>query len=104
MFKITASAAAQVVQAARQSGTSGMALRLAARKQADGSIEYVMGFDEATDDDIRFKSEGVEIVMEPEYVPLLDEAVMDFVEIEEGQQQFIFLNPKDPNYVPPRDS
>lgn len=104
MFKITESAAQQVTQAAKQSGTDGMALRLAARQKADGSIEYVMGFDEATDDDICFKSEGVEIVMEPEYVPLLDQAVMDFVELDKGEHQFIFLNPKDPNYVPPQEA
>ena len=104
MFKITESAAQQVIQAAKQSGTDGMALRLAARQKADGSIEYVMGFDEPADDDISFKSEGVEIVMEPEYVPLLDQAVMDFVELEEGERQFIFLNPKDPHYVPPKEA
>ena len=52
MFKITESAAQQVVQAAKQSGTDGMALRLAARQKPDGSIEYVMGFDEASDEDI----------------------------------------------------
>ena len=104
MFKITESAAQQVVQAAKQSGTDGMALRLAARQKPDGSIEYVMGFDEASDEDIRFKSEGVEIVMEPEYVPLLDQAVMDFVELDEGDRQFVFLNPKDPHFVPPQEA
>jgi iron-sulfur cluster assembly protein len=39
--------------------------------------------------------------MAPEYVPLLDDATLDFVELEDGQRQFIFLNPKDPSYVPP---
>jgi len=34
-------------------------------------------------------------------VPLLDQATMDYVEIEPGQFHFIFLNPKDPNYRPP---
>ena len=104
MFRITESAAQQVIQAAKQSGTDGMALRLAARQKTDGSIEYVMGFDEASDDDISFKTEGVEIVMEPEYVPLLDQAVMDFVELDEGEHQFVFLNPKDPHYVPPQEA
>lgn len=101
MFKVTAAAADQVRNAAHQSGTDGMALRLAASKRADGTIEYKMGFDEPTEDDIRFTTEGVEVVMAPEYVPLLDTATLDFVELEPGEHQFIFLNPQDPSYVPP---
>jgi iron-sulfur cluster assembly protein len=101
MFKLTPQAAQQVKSAAEQGGTAGMALRLAAQQRPDGSIDYRMGFDEGTDDDIRFSSEGVQVVMAPEYVPLLDDATLDFVELEPGDPQFIFLNPKDPSYVPP---
>ncbi len=53
MFKVTEAAAAQVKQAANQSGTEGMALRLAAQQKQDGSIEYLMGFDETRENDIR---------------------------------------------------
>ncbi|MBK5963702.1 iron-sulfur cluster assembly accessory protein [Thiocystis minor] len=101
MFKLTAAAAEQVIKAANQGGTEGMSLRLAAAQQPDGSIDYRMGFDELTEDDIRMTCEGIDIVMTPEQVPLLDQATMDFVEIEPGQFHFIFLNPKDPNYKPP---
>lgn len=101
MFKVTPQAAQQVKASAEQAGTAGMALRLAAQQRPDGSIDYRMGFDEATEDDIRFASEGVQIVMAPEYVPLLDAATLDFVELEPGEPQFIFMNPKDPSYVPP---
>ena len=101
MFKVTPQAAEQVKVAAEQGGTAGMALRLAAQQRPDGSIDYRMGFDEVTEDDIRFDSEGVQIVMAPEYVPLLDAATLDYVELEPGEPQFIFLNPKDPTYVPP---
>ncbi|MCB1786780.1 MAG: iron-sulfur cluster assembly accessory protein [Chromatiaceae bacterium] len=104
MFKVTPQAAKQVKVAAEQGGTVGMALRLAAQQRADGSIDYRMGFDEATEDDIRFSTEGVQIVMAPEYVPLLDAATLDFVELQPGEAQFIFLNPKDPNYVPPAEN
>ena len=45
---------------------------------------------------------GVQIVMAPEYIPLLDETVMDFVELDDGERQFIFLNPQDSNYLPPQ--
>jgi iron-sulfur cluster assembly protein len=101
MFKLTAAAAEQVQKAARQGGTEGMSLRLAAQQNPDGTIEYRMGFDEVTEDDIRMSCDGVDVVMAPEYVPLLDEATMDFVEIDSGQFHFIFLNPKDANYKPP---
>lgn len=104
MFKITESAAQQVEIAAKDGGTEGMALRLAATQKADGSIDYLMGFDEVKQDDIRVTSQGTEIVMSPEHVPLLDEAVMDYVEFEEGDFRFIFLNPKDANYSPPSES
>ncbi|MCB1772125.1 MAG: iron-sulfur cluster assembly accessory protein [Gammaproteobacteria bacterium] len=104
MFKVTPQAAEQVRAAAEQGGTAGMALRLAAQQRSDGSIDYRMGFDEGTDDDISFNSEGVRIIMAPEYVPLLDSATLDFVEMEPGESQFIFLNPKDPNYVPPSEN
>ena len=103
MFKVTPQAAEQVKVAAEQGGTAGMALRLAAQQRPDGSIDYRMGFDEVTEDDIRFDSEGVQIVMAPEYVPLLDAATLDYVELEPGEPQFIFLNPKDPNYSPPAE-
>jgi iron-sulfur cluster assembly protein len=101
MFKMTAAAAEQVLEAAKQGGTEGMSLRLAASQNADGSIDYRMGFDDATEDDIRFTVEGIDIVMAPEYVPVLDQATMDFVELEPGQHHFIFLNPKDRTSKPP---
>ena len=103
MFRVTAAAALQVKTAAKQTGTDGMALRLAAHRKPDGSIDYRMGFDEVGDDDIQSRSEGVEIIMAPEYVPLLDEAVMDFVRLDDGEQQFVFINPKDANYSAPKD-
>ena len=101
MFKITPAAAAQVKEAADQGGTEGMALRFAANQKQDGSIDYLMGFDEPSDEDIRFSSEGIDIIIAPEYVALLDEAIMDFVELESGERRFIFLNPRDDTYIPP---
>jgi iron-sulfur cluster assembly protein len=104
MFKVTPRAAEQVIAAAEQGGTAGMALRLAAQQRPDGSIDYRMGFDEGTEDDISFRCEGVQVVMAPEYVPLLDAATLDFVELDAGDPQFIFLNPKDATYVEPSEN
>lgn len=104
MFKLTTAAAGQVVKAAQQGGTEGMSLRLAAFQSADGAIDYRIGFDEPTEDDIRVTCEGVDVIMTPEQVPLLDQTTMDYVEIEAGQFRFIFLNPKDPHYKPPTEA
>ncbi|MEJ2405090.1 MAG: iron-sulfur cluster assembly accessory protein [Candidatus Thiodiazotropha sp.] len=103
MFKITPRAAQQILQAAKMGGTEGMALRFAAQQKEDGSFDYLMGFDDAKDDDIQFDSEGISIVMEPEHYTLLDETTMDFGELDDGENQFIFLNPKDSNYLPPSE-
>jgi iron-sulfur cluster assembly protein len=104
MFKVTAAAAEQVLSAAKQGGTEGLPLRLAAQQRPDGSIDYRMGFDDVSEDDIQLTSEGIDIVMAPEHIPLLDDATMDYVEIEPGQYHFIFLNPKDADFSPPTDS
>ncbi|MEW8028905.1 MAG: iron-sulfur cluster biosynthesis family protein [Candidatus Thiodiazotropha sp.] len=103
MFKITPRAAQQIQQAAKMGGTEGMALRFAAQKKEDGTFDYLMGFDDAKDDDIQFDSEGVSVIMEPEYFSLLDETTMDFAELDDGESQFIFINPKDSNYTPPKE-
>ena len=103
MFRLTASAVGQVHEAARQGGAEGLALRLAAHQKPDGGIDYRMGFDEGTEDDIQIDSEGVPVVMAPEYVPLLDQATLDYIELEPGQFHFIFLNPKDSGYAPPTE-
>lgn len=101
MFEMTENAAEQVRNAAEQGGTEGMVLRMAARMKDDGSIDYLMGFDEPKEQDVRVVTQGVEVVMEPQYVPLLDEAVMDYAELDDGELRFIFMNPQDANYNPP---
>ncbi len=104
MISLTIEAAKQVRTAAKQSQSEGMALRLAAKKNSDGSLEYGIGFDKINDDDMVFDCEGVQVIFAPEYGPLLNGATMDFVEITEGDYRFIFLNPNDANYTPPTDS
>lgn len=100
MITVTAEAAKQIRLAAEQGGMEELVLRLAARPVTNGGLEYGMGFDEPHDDDMSFTSEGVEVVFEPQYGPLLTGTVIDFVEIEPGQFHFIFMNPNDPNYAP----
>jgi iron-sulfur cluster assembly protein len=104
MFRLTTAAAEQVLNAAKQGGTEGLSLRLAAFQAPDGAFDYRIGFDDPTEDDIRMSCEGIDVVMTPEQVPLLDQTTMDYVEIEPGQFRFIFLNPKDPHFKPPTEA
>ncbi len=103
MFTITPAAVKQIKIAAEQGGTQGMALRMAARENKDGSIAYHMGFDEPAENDLRIAAEDVLVIMDPGFEPLLDECTLDFVEMDDGSWQFVFLNPRDPHFVPPKD-
>ncbi len=104
MITLTNAAIEQVKSAAAQSGAEGLALRLAVRKNMDGTMEYGMGFDEPSDDDLAFKFGEVEVVMGGEYGPLLNGTTIDYVELEDGQFHFIFMNPNDANYQPQAES
>lgn len=95
MITVTPEAAKQIQMAAAQGGLEGLALRLAARPSAQGGLEYGMGFDDANDDDLSFDCEGVQVVLEAQYGPLLNGTTIDYVEIEPGQFHFIFMNPND---------
>ena len=95
MITVTPSAAQQIRIAATGSDADEMGLRIAARRDADGSINYVMGFDEARNDDLVVPSEGVALVLSPAHRELLDGMTLDFVEYESGDFRFIFINPND---------
>ena len=58
MITVTPQAAAQIAKSAQQSGAGGACLRLAARLDAKGVIEYGMGFDDKAEGDTQFESAG----------------------------------------------
>jgi len=90
VFSVTPTASQEILAAAARSDAVGMALRVAARQVADGSIEYGMGFDEPREGDMPLHVQGVELVIAPPSQPLLAGIVLDFVELEPGQFNFIF--------------
>ena len=101
MITVTPAAAEQIKLSAKQSNAEGLPLRLAASRNPDGSIHYGMGFaDQENDQDLSYKTEGVTIVVAPTSFELLDKMELDFVELENGEKNFIFKNPNDPNYKP----
>lgn len=102
MITITSAAAKQIKVSAEQSGMEKPTLRIAAKRMPNGGIDYGMGFDDhEKDSDLVFRAGGVDVAIEPVSVDLLKNAVLDFVELEPGQHQFIFMNPNDPEYSPP---
>ncbi len=92
MFTLTSAAARQIQQAATASGADDMALRIAARPEADGSVQYGMGFDDATDSDMKLVLEGVAVLIAAQHQELLDDTVLDFVELAPGEFNFIFMD------------
>lgn len=93
MFNVTPTAAQELLAAAARSDAAGMALRIAARQTADGSIEYGMGFDDERDDDEPAVFEGLTVLLGSPSRPLLQDTVLDFVELEPGQFGFVFIPP-----------
>ncbi len=92
MFTLTSAAAQQIQLAAQASSAENMALRLAAKLDSDGTVQYGMGFDEPDDEDLKLNLEGVDIVIGMPYQALLEDTTLDFVEMEPGEFNFIFLD------------
>ena len=102
MITLTAQAARQVLTSAQHSGVNDVFLRLAARLDASGTIEYGMGFDDRSGGDLVAVSHGVNVLISAGSAELLTGATLDYVEISPGESQFIFINPNDPSHKPPR--
>jgi iron-sulfur cluster assembly protein len=92
MFTLTSAAARQIQQAASDSDSGEMALRVAVRVDADGSMQYGMGFDDPKDEDMKLDLDGVAVVIADECQTLLIDTVLDYVELEPGEFNFIFID------------
>lgn len=104
MITISQNAASQIEVSAQQSGINNAVMRIAIRKLEDSSFHYALGFDDAISaQDVQFQSEGINLVVSPESLDLGRELVIDFVELDSGEKNFIFINPADPNCTIPSD-
>ena len=92
MFKLTSAAARQIQQTASSSGAMEMALRIAAKVDADGSMQYGMGFDDPREQDMKLELSGVAVVIAGESQELLVDTALDFVELSPGEFSFIFMD------------
>jgi iron-sulfur cluster assembly protein len=96
MFSVTPSAAQEILSAAARSDAAGMALRVAARQVADGSIEYGMGFDDVREDDSPATFDGLTVLVGGPSQPLLEGTVLDYVEMAPGRFDFVFVPAREP--------
>lgn len=91
MLTLTPAAAAAILAAANRTGAEGMALRLAARADADGAVEFGLGFDEERERDRVVESHGLRILVAPPSQQLLSGVTLDFGVLENGQLGFVFV-------------
>ena len=102
MITITPAAAKQISASASQGNMEGLSMRIAAKRNPDGSVHYGMGFDDQQlEGDLHITSEGINIVISETSKTLLEGTTLDYVELEPDEFQFIFMNPNDANYTPP---
>jgi iron-sulfur cluster assembly protein len=104
LISLTPRAIEQVKLALADSGIEdGMGLRLAAKPNGKGGIDYALGFDKANQEDFTVDCDGVAVFVSPLSEEVLEGTVVDFAEISPGESRFIFMNPNDPTYEPPKD-
>ncbi len=101
MITVTPQAAEQIAKSAQQAGAGSACLRLAARLDDKGVIEYGMGFEDQADGDTQVVANDITLLVASGSVELLTGATLDFVEISPGEWRFIFINPNDPSHRPP---
>ena len=101
MITVTPQAAEQIARSEQQAGAGSACLRLAARLDDKGVVEYGMGFDDKADEDTKVDTNGVTILISPGSIELLTGATLDYVEINPGEWRFIFINPNDPSHKAP---
>jgi iron-sulfur cluster assembly protein len=102
MIKVSTAAIEQIkISLDAQTGTA--PIRVAVKTLEDGSFHYAMGFDEQRLPGDNFVNiEEVHLVVSAASKDLAEGMTIDYVELEPGSFEFIFLNPNDPTYVPPK--
>ena len=93
MIKITDPAAEQIRAVSNNPDVYGMALRVAAYQEDDGSVNYAMGFDHEREADEQLICNGVEVLIAASSTPYLQGVTLDFVEMNPGDLRFIFIPP-----------
>ncbi len=77
---------------AEDQSLSGKNLRVYVQEGGCSGMEYGFGFDEQKADDTVVKMDGLEVLIDPKSVPLLEGSTVDYVETLEGEG-FSVTNP-----------
>ncbi|NTV96283.1 MAG: iron-sulfur cluster assembly accessory protein [Thiobacillus sp.] len=93
MINLTETAAQQIAEAAKQSGADNMSLRIAARVNDAGMLEFGMGFDDERNNDTSIVSNGVTLLVNESSVGYLNGVTIDFAEVAPGESRFVFMMP-----------
>lgn len=102
IITITQAAIDMIHRSASEGNMTGLPMRIAAKRNPDGSIHYGMGFDDnELEGDIHVKAGDIDVVIAESTQILLEGTTLDYVELEPDQWQFIFMNPNDSHYSPP---
>ena len=102
MIKLSPEAAKEILISAEQNNMPSVPLRIAIKKQDDGSFHYAMGFDEQRlPGDVFVNIDKINMVVSEKSKDLAEGMTIDYVELEPGKLEFIFLNPNDPTYTAP---
>lgn len=93
MITITQAAAERIRQSAAEAGAAPPVLRVAAKRGADGAVDFGMGFDQSRPGDTLADVEGIQVVVAAPSRELVEGVTLDFVELEPGDFRFIFARP-----------
>ena len=104
IFEISDDAAKQINVAADASESSKWPLRISLNIDSSGKFNYLMGFDQSKEEDLQLKVNGINILIDPDSMVNLKNTKLDYVEIDDSDKQFIFINPNDPEYKKPDES
>ncbi len=93
MINLTKTAAEQIAQAAQQSGAANLGLRIAAKVNDAGMLEFGMGFDDERSNDTIVESYGVTLLVHATSAQYLEGVTIDFTEVSPGESRFVFMMP-----------
>ncbi len=96
MISITPAAASRIREQGAGGGDGPVHLRVAARLDEGGAIEFGMGFDEPRAGDVQEACEGVVLLVAPASRELLEDVILDFLEVEPGEYRFVFARANEP--------
>ena len=94
MLQVSPMAVGKLKEVMSQEGESGGSLRVIAMPGQGGGLQYMLTMEKETQsDDTVLKMEGLNLLVDSDSAPFLEEAVIDYVEQLGGRVGFVINNP-----------